>query len=68
MVNGILLRKFEEQIELIQTILITYLKPTENLIQTKQIKSTFAEKTIRENPSIMIFFSFYIFQQKKIKY
>ena len=68
MVNGILLRKFEEQIELIQTILITYLKPTENLIQTKQIKSTCAEKTIRENPSIMIFFSFYIFQQKKIKY
>lgn len=48
MVNGILLRKFEEQIELIQTILITYLKPTENLIQTKQIKSTFAEKTIRK--------------------
>ena len=66
MVNGILLRKFEEQIELIQTILITYLKPTENLIQTKQIKSTFAEKTIRENPSIMIFFSFYTPQQKKI--
>ena len=36
-VNGILLRKFEEQIELVQIILITYPNPTEKLIERKEI-------------------------------